>query len=271
MSSDNLKIMTFNLRYGTADDGEHRWENRKDLTAGVIQQCTPDLIGLQEALLFQLEFLKSRMPEYAILGKPRLDGDREGETAAIMYREPEIQLVDHGTFWFSETPEIPGSSDWGSRHPRVCTWGIFGDGGDHHRFSLYNLHLDNASQQAREKSVQLLTEVIGSGSPADPVIVTGDFNADEDNVIIKYMQGENIREMGNESRALAFKDVFADLDDEPTVHGTIHNYTGRTDGPRIDYIFVSREVEVHSAEIVRYSAGGRYPSDHFPVKAELKW
>lgn len=92
MSSDNLKIMTFNLRYGTADDGEHRWENRKDLAAKVIQQCTPDLIGLQEALLFQLEFLKSRMPEYAILGEPRLDGDREGEIAAIMYREPVLIL-----------------------------------------------------------------------------------------------------------------------------------------------------------------------------------
>jgi len=194
----SLRIMSFNIRYGTADDGENSWPNRRDLLIGALRDEAPDLVGTQEALRFQLDFIKESLPEYGEIGVGRVDGRESGEYSAILYNKEKVEPLDSGTFWFSDTPGIPGSTSWGNTITRICTWARFSDIEGGRTFYLFNLHLDHRSQESREKSVELLADRILSRSHPDPVIVTGDFNAGEDNPAIRYLKGEIERASGGD-------------------------------------------------------------------------
>ena len=115
-----LDVMTFNIRYGLANDGEDSWEFRKGMVMGVIVEHAPDLIGLQEALQFQMDEIRANFPEYGSIGIGR-DPGGEGEYAAILYLKERFMEVESDTFWLSETPEVP-STHWGNKHLRICTW-----------------------------------------------------------------------------------------------------------------------------------------------------
>src|SRR5690606_17079954 len=181
-----LHVMSFNIRYGSADDGPNHWDLRKDFLASVVAEVSPDVIGLQEALHHQIEFLLGRLPEYAMLGVGRDDGKRAGEYTAILYRRDRLTVEDSGTFWFSDTPEVPGSTSWGNTITRICTWARFTTQAGAPVY-VYNLHLDHRSQPSREKSVALLRQRIEARTPKAPFIVTGDFNAGESNPVIAAM------------------------------------------------------------------------------------
>ncbi|HEX7086759.1 MAG TPA: endonuclease/exonuclease/phosphatase family protein, partial [Vicinamibacterales bacterium] len=182
-----LTVMSFNIRYGTANDGDNRWELRRDLLFDVLREEDADIIGLQEALHFQIQEIVAAVPAYASVGVGRDDGKEKGEHSAILFRKERLRVLDSGTFWFSDTPEVPGSTSWGNRITRICTWARFADerGGS---FYVFNLHLDHESQPSRERSVQLLAQRIrGRAVTGDPVIVTGDFNVGEDNGAIRWL------------------------------------------------------------------------------------
>ncbi|RPJ53690.1 MAG: endonuclease/exonuclease/phosphatase family protein [Acidobacteria bacterium] len=252
-----LRVMTFNIRYGTAQDGEDHWSKRKGLTFGVISEHKPDVVGLQEALRFQIDEILAAVPGYALLGVGRDDGKMQGEHAAILYRTDRLKVGQHGNFWFSDTPNAPGSKHWGNQITRMCTWARFEslDGGN--SFYLFNVHLDHQSQPSREKSVQLLLERIDDREFRDPVIATGDFNAGESNPAVTAMKR-------------AFKDSFRMLHPEATDVATFNGFKNPSTGTdKIDHIFVGPSVEVREAAILRDQTGGRFPSDHFPVTATV--
>ncbi len=261
-----VPIMTFNLRYGTADDGENSWPHRRDLVLDVIREQAPDVLGVQEALRFQLDELAAAFPEYAEVGVGRDDGGTAGEYAAILYRADRFEATEDGTFWFSETPDQPGSTGWGAGLPRVCTWVRLAERASRRFFYVYNVHFDHESQESRERSAMLLASRILRRAGTAPVVVVGDFNAGEDNAAILYLKGQV--EPAPELRLL---DSFRVLHPDSSEVGTFNGFSGATSGSKIDGILVSSDWEVESAAIVRTSRRGRFPSDHFPVVATLKY
>jgi endonuclease/exonuclease/phosphatase family metal-dependent hydrolase len=289
-AAGELGVMTFNIRYGTADDGDDRWSKRCELVFDVIRRQRPDVIGLQEALRFQLDEIRAALPGYAELGVGREDGKKKGEYSAILYREERLRPVESGTFWFSDTPEVVGSITWGNKLARVCTWARFEDRAGGGAFLFFNLHIDHQSQPSRERSTELLARRIAERKPTDvPVIVTGDFNAGEANPAVRYLvEGAGFRVQGSantetrpsdevqaasrpagvESPRLV--DTFRALHPEAKIVGTFNGFKGTTTGEKIDYILVTPGVTPLAAEILKDSRDGRYPSDHFPVVAKVR-
>jgi len=264
--------MSFNIRYGTASDGENAWPNRSDLVADVIRAHDPDVLALQEALRFQLDELGAALPHYEELGVGRSDGATEGEYAAILYRADRFAVAEGGTFWLSDTPEVPGSTSWGNRVTRICTWARLRDRASGTAFYVYNVHLDHESQASRELSVELLAARIAARDSDDPVVVMGDFNAGVDNPAMLYLRGEAERASGATTAVApspGLRDTFRTLHPDSTGTGTFNAFRGEREGDRIDAILVSGEWLVRDAAIVRSERDGRYPSDHFPVTARL--
>ncbi len=266
-----LAVMTFNIRLGTAEDGENHWDRRRELLFQVVRDEKADIVGLQEALRFQIDQIVSAVPAYAFVGVGREDGREAGEYSAILYRTARLRVLDSGTFWFSDTPETPGSATWGNRITRICTWARFADASNG-SFYVFNLHLDHESQPSRERSVQLLaTRIRERAVPADPVIVTGDFNSDEQNPAMRWLLGEESALPGAGTRGIDLVDTFRAVHPDARRVGTFTEFKfGQIDERKIDYVLAGPGFTVRAARIVHTSRDGRYPSDHFPVVAALE-
>ena len=271
--AEPLAVMTFNIRYGTANDGENKWSSRRDMLFALLRKENPDLIGLQEALRFQIDEILAAVPGYAVVGVGRDDGKAAGEMSAILFRTARFDVAASGTFWFSDTPEVPASKSWGNRITRISTWARFVDR-DGTAFTHYNLHLDHESQPSREKSTALLLERIKARAvPTEPVIVTGDFNVGESNPALHVLVGP-AGPAGAPAAGHApapFIDTFRAVHRDEQEVGSFTAFTfGQTRGEKIDYVLVQPGTTVLDASIVRTSEGGRYPSDHFPVTARIR-
>ena len=259
-----LTVMSFNIRYGTANDGDNHWNLRREFLFDVMRETDVDLAGLQEALDAQLGELLQVLPQYGLVGVGRDDGRTRGEYAAILYRRDRFRVSDAGTFWFSDTPEVVASRSWGNRITRICTWARFVDR-DGQAFWHYNVHLDHESQPSRERSATLLAERIAARrAPAEPVIVTGDFNVGEANPALTRLTAPQ------PGAPALFVDTFrVRHPDEPRA-GTFNGFKfGQTGGDKIDYVLVLPGTDVLDAAIIRTSRNDRYPSDHFPVTARI--
>jgi endonuclease/exonuclease/phosphatase family metal-dependent hydrolase len=255
--------MSFNIRYGTAKDGENEWTARRGMLFDVIRESKADLIGLQEALDFQIDEIVAAVPGYAVVGVGRDDGGEKGEYSAILFRTERFHVAEAGTFWFSDTPSVPGSKTWGNQITRISSWARFIDR-DGRGFYHFNLHLDHQSQPSRERSTVLLRGRIDTRSVPDPVIVTGDFNVGEANPALATLTGAA-------SGAAPLLDTFRVLHPDVKDAGTFSGFKFGNNGPdKIDYVLVQPGSEVLAAEIVRFSRDNRYPSDHFPVTARVR-
>ena len=254
----DLSAMSFNIRYGTAADGENAWPNRKAQLIEVIRQHDPDILGLQEALDVQLGEIDSALEGYARVGVGRDDGRSKGEFSPILYRRSRFELLASETFWFSPTPETPGSTGWGNHITRIATWARLRDRTTDTSFYVFNLHLDHESAPSREKSARLLAVRIRAREHPEPVIVMGDFNSGEDQPPVRLL-----------IEAVPLTDALVSVADSGGM-GTYHAFQGRTDGARIDHILLSGEWSVQAAGIDRSREASRYPSDHFPVYATLR-
>jgi endonuclease/exonuclease/phosphatase family metal-dependent hydrolase len=224
----------------------------------VIRDFSPDILGLQEALRSQLDELESELPEFTRIGVGR-DADGGGEYSALLYRKSRFDLSDAGTFWLSATPDKPGSRTWGNNLPRIVTWARLLDRTDSRRLLAANTHWDHESQPARLESAQLMAERLRQLSAAgEPVVVTGDFNAAPNNPAIpKLLEGAEL------------KDSFSLMHPDEKNVGTFNGFGERLQPFKIDAVFINDKWEVDEAEIVRTKDGDRYPSDHFPVTANL--
>lgn len=260
----DIRVMTFNIRNGKANDGENRWDLRKEFVCDVIRDYSPGVVGVQEAYSFQLDEFNRSLPEYGQVGIGR-DGGSRGEHSSILYLRKRFDVHESGTFWLSDTPATP-SAHWGNRYHRICTWARFVDHETAQTFYVYNTHLDHESQRARENGAQLIIKRIQEREHPDPFILMGDFNAAESNPVIAYLKGTG--ELAGRS-PIPVVDSWRVLHPDEKVAGTGCRFTGYLDGPKIDYIFVAPDTHVSEATIVRTSRDGRYPSDHYPVTARL--
>jgi endonuclease/exonuclease/phosphatase family metal-dependent hydrolase len=257
-----LRVMTFNIRYDEPRDKENAWPNRKELVASMIRFHNADLVGLQEALLRQINELEKLLPEYGWVGVGRDDGKTGGEYSAILYRKSRFALLASSTFWLSETPDVP-SKGWDAAYPRVVTWAKLRDTSTKKIFFLFNTHFDHRGEQAREQSARLLLQRIDRIGGRLPVITTGDFNFKESAVGYQILTGKNDSQSQlKDARYLS----------EYGHHGptsTFNEFKALIPEMKIDYVFVKGGIRVHQHGALSDTWNGRFPSDHLPVLAEI--
>ncbi len=264
-SGSDVCVMTFNIRYGTADDGLNCWQYRKDAMFNQIADLSPDVAGLQEALEFQAQQIRQALPEYGTIGVGRNDGKKEGEQCCILYRKDRFKVADSGTFWFSDTPGMVGSKHWGNTLPRICTWVRLIDNKAGKGFYVYNVHLDNQSAPSRKKSTELLAEKVAAREGKEPFVVTGDFNCGPGSPEMMYLLGK-----AEWKTSQPMIDVLGMIRPEQSGIGTYHAFVGGTGSSRIDMILTGPDVKTRDAQIDQRMFDNRYASDHFPVVAALQ-
>lgn len=265
-----LKVMSFNIRYGAANDGDNRWDNRKNFVAETIQVFDPDLLGLQECLNFQCAFLREQLPGYAFHGVGRIDGESDGEFVPVMYKTDRFELVDSGHYWLSETPEIAGSKSWDSSLPRMVSWVRLRDRKDPESepFVFANAHFDHRGKKARRESAKLMWRQHMSGQPDEAVIFTGDFNAGEGSAPYKALvEGAGQVKEGERPIIDTYRAIHPERQAD---EATFTRWVGNRAGARIDWVLHSDQFTTLSAAINYTNDGGRYPSDHYPVQAVLR-
>jgi len=261
-----VRVLSFNIRYGTANDGAHRWDARRDAVIATMRDHAPHLLGVQEALRFQLDELARALPAYRELGVGRDDGRTAGEYAALLVDTARFAVLAHGTFWYSDTPTIPGSMHWGNRITRIATWARLLDRATGDTVRVYNTHWDHESQPSRERSAaMLLARIRGDDGASDRVLVLGDFNSDEANPAFRMLV-----EPAGRDGAVGLFDTFRAADPNATVVGTFNGFKGDSTAGKIDAILAGPGWTVDGAGIDRRRWGELWASDHFAVWATLR-
>jgi len=260
-----LKVMSFNIRYGAANDGTNSWSPRRYLVLETIQLADPDLLGLQEVLGFQAEYLRENLPGYQFHGVGRENGKEQGEYVPLMFKRDRFEMLDSGHFWFSETPEVAGSKSWDSSLPRMCSWVLLVDReGGAEPFVFANVHFDHRGPQAREESARLLRQQADTVAAPYPVVLTGDFNTTEDRRPYAVLTEANA---GNPRFVDSYRIIHPERSPNEASFGA---WVGVREGDRIDWILHSPEFTTLNALINYAQEQGRYPSDHYPVEAVLR-
>lgn len=252
-----IKVMTFNLRIHVQQDGANAWPNRILEAAEVIKQSGASIICTQEGSFAMLKDLEMLLPDYAWHGEGR-QGGQEDEHCAIFYLRNHMEVIDSGTFGLSEYPEQLGYKSWETGCPRICTWAKLRMS-DGQICCIFNTHLDHMSEEARTRGIQLIVERMDTMCSENgiPAVLAGDFNSYPESDVIRILN-----ETGLKSAYSALK--------ENRVGRTYHGFDGGEKGEPIDYIYVTREVQIESVQVIRSMYNGRYPSDHYPIAAVLR-
>ena len=259
-SATSLSVMTFNMRYDNPEDGQNNWRFRRERVAGVIKAQEVDVLGTQELLSNQFNDLSGLLTGYQGVGVGRLDGVESGEYCAVFFRKDRFTLLDSGTFWLSETPEVVGSLGWDGACERIATWVVLRDR-DGREFFFIDTHLDHVGQVARDEGVSLLMKRIETLSGGRPVILTGDFNSEPGSSVVAHVQKDGVL---RDAKAIAAQRSgtdwsFSDFGQIP-----------EAERPLLDYIFVSGDIEALRYEVLPDTFDGGYVSDHAPVMAVVK-
>jgi endonuclease/exonuclease/phosphatase family metal-dependent hydrolase len=242
----NLRVATFNLRFGLAIDGLNSWWPFRWLAATIVtRDLDADVLGLQEAYGFQGRGLRRRIGGYGMTGEGR-DAGGGGEHCSVLYRKQRVNLVDSSTRWYGDEPFTPGSKLPRASHPRVVT--IVDLEVDGRPFTFVNTHLDQRYEDNRASAARQLIGWLGDG----PTIVVGDLNAKPGSETLQLLEDAGLHS------ALP-----------PDAPGSNHDYGKRDPWSRIDHILVSDHWTVDAAEVVTQKPFGRYPSDHWPLVADL--
>lgn len=256
-----MKIMTFNLRADNPMDIHNRWKQREELVYEVLKEYDCDIIGFQEVTREMKKGLVNACADYEKIGEGRTRQFFMEENSLFVKKQHKI--IKDKTFWLSKTPDKRSSTIWYSLFPRICT-GAVCEMEDGKKVRVYNTHLDCLLPKAREYGLKVILNHIKAQQEEEtlPCILMGDFNAKPNSKLIKKFK--NGQYAGN--RFIAVQEVNPDLYKKTTMSG----FKGREEGRHIDYIFVTEEFKVKSMEIVKYHKNGRYPSDHYPIVAELE-
>ena len=261
-STPSLKVMTFNIRYDNPGDGEHSWEYRKQRVTNILQFYNANVFGLQEALHHQVTYLEKQLPDLKRVGVGRDDGKEKGEYSPIFYDSDILESVEQGTFWLSKTPDKP-SKDWDAALPRIATWVLLHHLSTGDTIFVCNTHFDHRGEDARLESARLLKNKLPQLAQNHPVVLMGDFNSSPESDPYKALvKGRNFLDAKLVSSHTS-------IGPEPTFSG--FKVTPELDSDRIDHIFVSGSINVLRHATITEEQNGNYPSDHFPVYAEISW
>ena len=265
-----LTFSSYNIRYENNEDGDWRsWPDRLYRLVNTIRRMNPDVLGVQEALHGQVADLRLSLPDYEFYGIGRDDAKTKGEYSGIFYKKARFNAdrSDAGTFWLSDTPEIPGSKTWGNEIPRIAAWIYLQDRQTSRGFTVFNTHWDHRNQASRDKAALLIAKRMDARKRShEPIVLLGDFNATEGNGAVDYLAGRS----GKWSNALL--DTYHSTHSGEKNRRTLHFWQNNHDGwAKVDHIMVSQPSSIQSAAII-YPEGNAHPaSDHFPVVAHITW
>ncbi len=244
-----MKAMTFNIRYGRAEDGPHAWPQRRARVIERIRAFDPDLLALQECEDGpQAQYVKSALPDYAFIGYRREGGgNTAAEMAPVLYKRAAFEQVAAGRFWLSETPDTVGSKSWGAMFARTLTWVHLRPRGSAESLIFASTHFD-LIPEAIEAAAQLVAGWASEAARQAPVMVCGDFNAEKGSTAYATLTSGALRDAAPQ-----------------LLEGTYHDYGRATPRTSIDWVLVSGGLDIASSGIDAYARDGLYPSDHFSV------
>jgi len=262
--SPPFRLMSFNVRTSTAADGPDAWPLRKNILIETIERFQPTLIGFQEVREDQHDEIIARMPDYAFSGVARDDGKRKGEWSLIGFRKKRFSAQNHGDFWLSEQPEVPGSKSWDAALTRICSWVRLRETATGREYVFANTHFDHRGVIARREASRVLSEQLAKIAAGVPAILTGDLNIKEDNPAYAVLVQPTL------PGAIRWIDSYREIyPQRATDEASFHGFKGTLAGSRIDFIFHTADFKATASAIDRFSKGGRYPSDHYAVTAIL--
>ena len=260
ISAQTHRLATFNIRWDNPNDVGNLWKDRASQVMQLIQFHQIGIVGTQEVLAHQLNELNEGLG-FASIGVGRDDGKAKGEFSPIHYDPSRYQVEESGTFWLSPTPDQP-SKGWDAALNRVCTWGKFVSA-EGERFYVFNVHYDHIGQQAREESSKLVQAKIKELNRENlPVVWMGDFNVTPDNLAYQVILAQ---ESWKDARLISKLPSYG-----PKGTFTAFEWDRMPDGI-IDHVFVQGKIEVLRHGILTDNYGKKYPSDHFPVLAEIRF
>jgi endonuclease/exonuclease/phosphatase family metal-dependent hydrolase len=265
VQSQELNVMSFNIRLNTKSDSLNAWPYRKDKVASQILFHKTQILGVQEALHDQMVDLQQLLPGYNYTGVARDDGKTKGEYSAIFYDTIVLKLLSSSTFWLSLTPDVPGSKSWDAAITRIVTWARFRERRSGKIFFVFNTHFDHMGKEARKQSAVLLKEKIKEIAGSTAAIITGDFNSKPFDEPILELTDKNDVESFTDSKEICKTPHYG-----PT--GTFNGFkTKESDGYPIDYIFLKGKWKVLRHATLSQTWEGRFSSDHFPVFAVISF
>jgi len=249
-----MKVMSFNVRMGVAEDGDNSWEFRKEAFPAMLDSINPAVFGVQEAFDFQVNYIKEKCPRYSSIGVGRDDGMNDGEQMAVFYNKNLLKLIDSGTYWLSETPDVP-SFGWDAACRRTATWTRLKFIESGYEFFFVNTHLDHRGKEARKNGLALIVDKIAAMNPENlPMILTGDFNMRPDDQCLEDL----------DQKMLSARKTAEDSDTK----GSFNNWGKRSE--IIDYIYYSGFEKCSDFKVVDQQWGDvPFISDHYPVAATL--
>ena len=251
-----IKVMSYNIRLGSGEDGTNSWQFRAPLTIEMIEDQAPDIFGVQEALGYQVEFIKEFTKDYECVGVGREDGKKDGEHMSIFWNKKTMKLLKWGTYWLSETPNKP-SKGWDAACYRTATWALMKDKKTGKKFYFVNTHLDHVGKEAQKNGLALIVEKIAEINPEGlPMVLTGDFNVKPNDPSLKDL----------DARMKCTRKVAAKTDNHHTYNGWGKASTDNV----IDYIYISGFSACPEYQTVtkKYS-GHTFVSDHYPIISRL--
>ena len=249
--AEPIKLISYNLRNSGARDGDNDWAKRRHATPQMIRQEAPDVFGVQEGLIDQLQYIDAECPQYARVGAGRDDGAEKGEIMAVYYLRDRFELVNSGTLWLSETPaEV--SRGWDGACNRTMTWVELRDKASGKEFFYFNTHLDHRGKVAREESIKLIVgEIQRIAGKKSAVILGGDFNTPVDSPIFKpltkYMQSVRVKAPETDRK------------------GTFNGFGSAPDTIVIDHLYYRGKLKCQLFATLDGNYGAPYISDHYPI------
>jgi endonuclease/exonuclease/phosphatase family metal-dependent hydrolase len=303
LSAQQMLVGSYNIRYKNANDSINGevWSKRCQVICDQVNFMVPDIFGTQEVLWSQLQDMKKALNGYDYIGIGRDDGKRGGEHEAIFYKKDKLQLLDHGDFWLNETPDKPALG-WDAACIRICTWGKFSvmvpdreqrrglfNRGPKTRgitFYYFNLHMDHVGVVARREAAKLVVNRIREIAQGAPVILTGDFNVDQNDEIYTIFTQSGLLKDSYDAARIRFAE-----------NGTFNAFkTNYFTTSRIDHVFVSSVINVEAYGVftnsywtpdddpdntlkasdapqqISFDTYIRHnPSDHYPVFVKIRF
>jgi len=263
LRAQTLRVATYNMRNdNNSEDSTHGngWKQRCPVIAALISFHDFDIFGTQELLYHQIRDLSKALPQYDSYGIGRDDGKQAGEHSEIFYKKDKFQILARGDFWLSETPDKPGLGWDATCCNRICSWVYLKDKKSGKKFYVFNAHYDYQKDLARNESSKLILKEIKKIAGTQPVIFMGDLNGGNETEWYKKVANSGV-----------LKDTYKEAKDPYTFNGSFNDFGSEINSDDIiDHIFITKQFSVLKWGILSDTYHGKYPSDHFPVMAELK-
>ncbi len=257
--AQQIKVITYNIRYDNAGDGSNQWSLRKNKVEALLHFYSPDILCIQEGLSNQVNDLQKMLSNYFHVGVGRDDGKEKGEFSPIFFKAEKYELLNSGTFWLSPTPEIAGSKGWDAAITRICTWAKIKSKESGKLFFVFNTHFDHIGDTARSESARLILAKVVALSEGLPIFLSGDFNSEPSSGAYQTLVNNSTHPLTDTYIKQGQKDC------------TFTGFTVNSDiCKRIDFIFIDKHFKTRDFKIIDDNDKENYPSDHLPVEALIQ-